>query len=285
MNARNLVWAMGCAAALAAAPAWAEVKWTFNFNSSTNCLGQNATAACNFGNTRHASSVSGSPLPLPPTTDVTAQAWSNTQGSGSGPLQTAYLPAWGSNGLGVQNRDMANAPSPAPAGLGDGGDGVEGNSPEHAMDNNQRYDSILFSFEHSVKLTGVEIGWSSNDSDLFVLAYTGVGSPTLSGLNYSQLTANGWDLIGNYFDLATNSKKTVNESGVSANHWLIGTGCYDQNGSGDVSLCSAGNKDYVKLLAVYTTPGDNKVPEPASALLFAIAGAGLWRFRAARRGA
>jgi len=288
MKARNLAWAIGCAAALATAPAWAEFKWTFNFNSSTNCLGQNATAACNFGNTRNASSVSGAPLPLPPTTSVTAQAWANTQGGtiaapSSGPLETAYLPAWGGNGLGVQNRDMANFPSPTPAGLGDRGDAVEGSSPEHAMDNNQRADSMLFSFAgDGIKLTGVEIGWRENDSDIFVLAYTSNAPLALGGLNYSQLTSSGWDLIGNYSNLATNTKMAVNAGGVTANHWLIGTGCFTI-GSG-VSTCGDGKKDYVKLLAVYGEPGDRKVPEPSSALLLAVAGAGLWRFRAARRG-
>jgi len=293
MKARHLGWAIGCAAALAAAPAWAEFKWTFNFNSDTNCLGNNASSACNFGNTRNASLVTDvngpGPGPLPATTSVAAQAWSNTKGGttqnpSSGPLETAYLPAWGANGLGVQNRDMANLPGPTPSGLGDRGDGTEGSSPEHAIDNDQRLDSILFSFGgDGVKLTGVEIGWKETDSDIFVLAYTSNAPLVLGDLSYSALTSSGWDLIGNYSNLATDTKTAVNAGGVTANHWLIGTGCFTGTGSG-VSTCSDGKKDYVKLLALYGEPGDRKVPEPSSALLLAVAGAGLWRFRATRRG-
>jgi PEP-CTERM motif len=283
MKARHLVWAIGCATAIAAAPAWAEYKFTFNFSSGTNCLGANATSACNFGNTRNASSVTGSPNPIPAKTSVTAQAWSNTKGGtvqnpSSGPLETAYLPAWDGNGLGVQNRDMANYPTPVPAGLGDHGDGIEGTSPEHAVDNNQRYDSILFSFGgDGIKLTGVEIGYSSNDSDIFVLAYTGNAPLALGGLNYSDLTSNGWQLIGNYSNLATNTKKTVNAGGVTANYWLVGTGCYTGTGSG-VSNCD-GKQDFVKVLAVYGEAGkhDHKVPEPSSAFLMLGALAGFWR--------
>jgi len=280
MNARHLAWAIGIATTVATAPAWAEFKYTFASGYS-NCLGNNATAACNFGNTRTPSSVSGGPgAPA-----VTAQAWSNTQGGttaspSSGPLETAYLPSWGSNGLGVQNRDMANYPSPTPAGLGDRGDGVEGSSPEHAMDNNQRYDSILFSFGGlGFKMTGVEIGYRSNDSDIFVLAGNAPLTPG-SGFNYNDLTSNGWSLIGNYSNLSTNTKKSVNAAGVVANYWLIGTGCYTGSGSG-VSNCD-GNKEYVKLLAVYGDPGDRKVPEPGTALLFGVAALAAWRVRPKR---
>jgi len=279
MKARHLAWAIGCATVIAAAPAWAEFKYTFSSGYS-NCLGNNVSSNCNFGNTRTPSSVTGGPGVAP---TVSAQAWSNTAGSGSGDLETAYLPTWGSNGLGVQNRDMANLPGPVPTNPppGDGGDAVEGSSPEHAMDNNERYDSILFSFGGGLgfKLTGVEIGYRNTDSDIFVLA----GNAPLtngSGFNYNDLTSNGWTLIGNYSNLSTNTKQAVNAGGVVANYWLVGTGCYTGSGSG-VSICSGDyKKDYVKLLAVYGEPGrDHKAPEPGSAALLMGALAGLWRIR------
>ncbi len=302
MKARYLASVIGCAAVLATAPAWAEFKWQFSFSDTTNCLGSNGTPACNFGNTRNASSVTklSGPDPAPAKTSITAQAWSNTKGGtisspSAGPLETAYLPAWGSYGLGVQNRDMKNFPGSVPPGAGDRGDGVEGGPPEHAMDNNERSDSILFSFAgDKVQLTGVEIGWSQTDSDIFVLAYTGSGALKLGDLNYGDLTSNGWTLVGNYPDIGTNTKVAVNTgtytggTPVSANYWLIGTynsafgatGCY----VGTKNKCNEGN-DYVKLLAVYGTPThDNKVPEPSSALLIGFAIVGLWRFRAARGG-
>ena len=280
MNVRHLTWVIGCATAIAAAPAWAEFK--YSFSSGSNCLGP-ATygSACAFGNTRNATSVSGGPGPLPATTSVTAQAWSNTAGTGSGALQTAYLPSWGTNGLGVQNRDMANVPSPAPNLLGDGQDGTESSSPEHAMDNSDRYDSIVFAFGGlGFKLTGVEIGWSSNDSDIFVLASNvpiPVNATGTSTLNYNDLTSNGWSLIGNYSNVPTNSKVAVNAGGVTANYWLIGTGCYTGSGIG-VNLCGSNYTDHVKLLALYGEPSrDHKAPEPSSAFLMLGALAGFWR--------
>lgn len=287
MSAKRLVLAIGCATAFVAVPAWAEFRWEFNYSSSTNCLGNNATTACNFGNTLAPSSVSGGPG----SPSLSAQAWSNTQGGttaspASGPLETAYLPAWGGNGLGVQNRDMQNLPGPVPVGLGDRGDAVEGSSPEHAMDNNQRYDSMLFSFGGGgMKLTGVEIGYRNTDSDMFVFAYTSgnpaPGSLPLGGLNYSQLTSNGWSLIGNYSNLVVSSKKDVNAGGVTANYWLIGTGCYTGTTGSGVSNCD-GYKEHVKLLALYGDPGDRKVPEPGSALLFGVAAFAAWRVRPKR---
>lgn len=279
MNARHLAWAIGCATVITAVPAWAEFKFTFSSGYS-NCLGNNGSSNCNFGNTRAPNSVTGGPGVAP---TVSAQAWSNTAGAGSGDLETAYLPTWGGNGLGVQNRDMANYPTPAPAGLGDQGDAVEGSSPEHAMDNNQRFDSILFSFGGlGFKLTGVEIGWANTDSDIFVLA----GNAPLtsgSGFNYDDLTSNGWTLVGNYSNLSTNTKQAVNAGGLVANYWLVGTGCYTGSDIG-VSICgSSGKKDYVKLLAVYGEPdGDKKVPEPGTALLFGIAAVAAWRIRPKR---
>ena len=45
---------LGCAAAVLAAPAWADVKWTFNF-PTVNC----ASDSC-YGNTKNASLVTGS---------------------------------------------------------------------------------------------------------------------------------------------------------------------------------------------------------------------------------
>jgi len=72
----------------------------------------------------------------------------------------------------------------------------------------------------------------------------------------------------------------VNAAGVTANYWLIGTGCYTGSGSG-VSTCD-GNKEYIKVLALYGKEGDHKVPEPATALLFGVAALAGWRVRRKR---
>jgi hypothetical protein len=288
MTFRRIALLIGCCAAAAfAGPALAEIKWTFKF-SDQGCT----TSSCpgGFGNTRNASSVSGTPLPLPATNTVTARAWADTVGKNdgtagnpvSGNIESAYLSTW-SGGLGVQTRDGVTLPgSPSGGGLQDG---VEGASPEHAMDNNERYEAIQFSFDYKVTLTGVEIGWSNTDSDIFVMAFTGVGPAIVEGLTFSQLASNGWTLVGNYADLQTNTKVAVNNGPTvySSKDWLIGTynpalggSCTYTNPSGE-KKCDKGD-DYVKLLALYGEK-TKQVPEPGALLLFGAALAGIWATR------
>jgi hypothetical protein len=100
-------------------------------------------------------------------------------------IQDALLATY-SGGLGVTNRDIS------------AGDWNEDQSPEHAMDNIDRYDSVQFAFSQAIKLTGLEVGWIGDDSDITVLAYTGAGSPALGGSTYGSLLSSGWTFIGHY---------------------------------------------------------------------------------------
>src|SRR3569623_174591 len=129
---------------------------------------------------------------------ATASGWSNTADSANATnvqLDSAYITLNGSSGLGVRNNDctgFANC-----TGGTSGRDTNEGSSPEHAIDNNGRVDSILFSFTDKVNLTSFSAGWVSTDSDFSVLAYTGAGNPaTLAGQSYAGLQSNGWSLNG-----------------------------------------------------------------------------------------
>jgi len=307
MTLGRIGWLIGCAAALlAAGPAVAEYKWTFSF-TTVNCGNYNC-----YGNTRNASSVTGGLA----NNSVVASAWADTGGENlgtvsnptSGKIENAYLAAFGSNGLGVQNRDGETMPKPP--GWSGNLDATEGASPEHSMDSNQRFEAIELYFTDKTKLTGVEIGWPSKsegrDSDLFVMAYTGMGTPAPldSGLTYSQLAGAGWTLVGNYADLAPASdaangvtgagRVSVNNGGqtaggaiISSNYWLIGsynpvlgTTCQDVSTGGKNDGCST-YTEYGKLLAVYgeRTKG---VPEPSALLLFGIAAAGMWATRRRR---
>jgi hypothetical protein len=284
MNKKSIAGLLGSALLLLGTQAHAEISWTFSSGGTvtSNTLGNTVSR----------------------TTDgvtASAQAWSNTNnGAGSigsssistassYSLETAYLDIYGGSGLGVKNRDASNFTT--------SGDYNDGNSPEHSVDNNQRYDSVLFSFSSAIDLNSVKIGWSSNDSDITVLAYTATGacigsgtcSSDLSGKTYADLASYGWSLIGQYADLVAGAAKSVNPTNIVSSYWLIGAANTLVGGSKDTS------KDYVKLLALagdkYTppcTPGTpgcgpgTSVPEPGTLLLMGAGLFGLSRFNARR---
>ncbi|WP_227815683.1 exosortase-dependent surface protein XDP1 [Nitrogeniibacter aestuarii] len=240
--------------AVMAGPAMAATEW--NFSGDNN----NATWA----NTRSFTSNG---------ITVTASAWANTSGTANQQLETAYLSAYGSSGLGVINRDGYSSSSSDK----DYND-VIGDGQEHSMDNDQRYDSILLSFSEAVNVAGLRNGWYSGDSDLSVMAYLGAGAPSLSGLTYSNLTSNGWVGIADLSDVGTSWGAT--NSTTFSSYWLVGA--FNPAFNGNTSW-STGN-DMVKLAAVSAnvctgvvsngTCGQQStgVPEPGS---LALAGLGL----------
>lgn len=173
--------------------------------------------------------------------------------------------------------------------------GTETNTsyPDHAIDNNGLIETVMISFSDGVggitsadkvNLTSASFGWSQNDADFSVYAYTGNGTPTVLGLTYTNLTSvsNGWTLIGHYNNAASSSAKTVSFSNsVYSSAWLIGA----YNGLPTTSGASSGN-DYFKIASVSgnkcptsgTLPngcggGGGQVPEPGTLLLM---GAGLF---------
>jgi len=280
--------------------AQAEITYySWTFNSPT---GESST----LGNT--VSKTSGT---APNTVTATAQAWSNTNNGTAGSvgvngyntdgtvnntevtainnytLETAYLNVYG-GGLGVKNRD-ANYSSSGTK-YNTSGDFLEGASPEHATDNDQRYDSVLFAFNNAIDLNSVTIGWSQTDSDISLLAYTGTGScvgtatctSNLSGKKYADLVNFGWSFIGHYTDLATNVAKAVNAGNVTSSYWLIGA----LNPLVSTTTFTTGN-DYVKILALAgqaTSVPPDQIPEPGTLLLMGAGLFGLSRFSTRRPG-
>lgn len=259
--------------------AHAEIKWSLLSGNQTGSSG-----GTNPGNTL---SYAGN---INPTTTATASAYANTVGSANTNLESAYLFSY-SGGLGVRNQDYSSR-------SGQTIDAGEDQSPEHAMDNQDRKDMILLSFTDGgnptdIKLTGAEIGWMSTDSDITVLAWTGVGTPSMSGAQNS-LTASGWTLVGHYADLALDTKKSVNiNRDVYSSYWLIstylGTGLTGTGASGSLDTCPMGcttGNDYVKLSAVYgerRPTGNSGVPAPGTLALAAVALSGVWSMRHRRR--
>ncbi|MES2370566.1 MAG: exosortase-dependent surface protein XDP1 [Pseudomonadota bacterium] len=217
---------------------------------------------------------------------ATASGWSNTVGSANVQLESAYITLNGSSGLGVRNNDCSGFANCT----GGGSDTNEGLSPEHAIDNNGRTDSILFSFTDKVNLTSFSAGWVSTDSDFTVLAYTGAGNPaSLTNQTYAGLLSNGWSLIGNFLAGSSTGAHDFANSTYSS-YWLIGA--LNTMVGGDST--KAGN-DYFKLISLAGCTCDNAppgtpgcstggggVPEPGTLLLMGAGLLGLTRFKARR---
>jgi hypothetical protein len=252
-------------------------NWTFN-NTLTNTQGKTIS-------------------PPDPGVTATASGWANTVGIANVNLETAYVTLNGSLGLGVRNNDCTGYSNCTPGLSGSGLDASEGVSPEHAMDNNDRVDSIMFTFSEKVNLSSFSAGWVQTDSDYSVLAYTGSGAPTLAGLSYSQLLSNGWSLIGNYYvgDLGQPSSGTGAHdfaNSTYSSYWLIGA--LNTFVGGDAA--KAGN-DYFKLISLAGCTCDNAppgtpgcgggggggVPEPGTLLLMSAGFIGLARINRRRQ--
>jgi len=219
---------------------------------------------------------------------ATASGWSNTVGSANVQLDSAYITLNGSSGLGVRNNDCSGFANCT----GGGSDTNEGLSPEHAIDNNGRTDSILFSFTDKVNLTSFSAGWVSTDSDFTVLAYTGAGNPaSLANQTYAGLLSNGWSLIGNFLAGSSTGAHDFSNNTYSS-YWLIGA--LNTMVGGDST--KAGN-DYFKLISLAGCTCDNAppgtpgcstggggggVPEPGTLLLMGAGLLGLTRFKVRR---
>jgi|GEM_PF-1698909 len=222
---------------------------------------------------------------------VTATAWANTAGSGNTALAGAEIAQY-SGGLGVKNAD---------AGSGSSDDDREGSTPEHSMDNDDRYDMILFEFKDQaganieISLEDVTVGWYQNDADISVLAYQGSGAPVLAGQNLDDLAdknLSGWEIVGNYDvdyldpdphysnNHSVPQTAPVNPNQISSSYWLIGAynslfasaGC--DPGINNNYYCNGPDfaADYLKIMdlagSIVDTPlPPASVPEPSSLLL------------------
>ena len=167
-------------------------------------------------------------------------------------------------------------------------------SPNHAIDNSGNTEAILFNFASSVVLSSVGIGWKSGDADISLFRYIGGSAPTLS--TTSATTMAGWQLVGNYADLAVDTSApytAVNSGNLGSSWWLLSA--YNGNYGGaststtdPITGLQQGN-DFFKVFGVTgractsTAAGvcsPSKVPEPTSLALF---GAGLLGLIGARR--
>lgn len=165
--------------------------------------------------------------------------------------------------------------------------------PDHATDNFGNLEGILFSFNKSVDLTSITMGWHE-DSDFSLLRYTGSGAPLDSNSTYDNLENNGWELVGNYLygssdasgtDITASvyrdftddfigpqDEKNINlaPAHTSSSYWLVAA--MNDAFWNDSSYTS---NDYFKLkslVATYTPPVEPSVgvPEPSTLALMSV---------------
>lgn len=295
MTIRNIRWslmALGAAAALLSTSAHAV--WTFDQTNVTGLTGTNSGD---------------------PTVSLSGVYAANTSGVVSGNWTAAPLVWYSGNGQGMSS------------------DGS--NTPNHALDNVGNTEAVLLNFSASTVLSSIGLGYTSNgvcqksgyanitlandqqcssitangggytliqngstQVDVSVFRWTGSGTPTGSPtalVGQGSTTMAGWELVGNYGDMitdTTNPYNSVNSSNKSSSWWLISAynSGFAQTSTSSTTIATENRGvldnggDYFKLYAVAgskcTQTVDTKgvcggtnvrVPEPASLALTSVA--------------
>lgn len=159
----------------------------------------------------------------------------------------------------------------------------------HATDNVNGTDALLIKFDTATSLTAVTLGWNGSDnptgayidSDISVLAWTGIGDPaagSITGSTAAGLVSAGWTLVGDYANVGTLAGDTqAISTSITSSYWLVSA--YDAKWSGCTTGCLTGANDAFKLVSVAGNQ-TTKVPEPGS---LALLGAGLLGWVASRK--
>lgn len=293
MNIRKIRWSLmslGAAAALVSTSAHAV--WTFNQSNVTGIAGTN---------------------------------------SGDPSVSLSGVYATNNTTTGVVNGNWTSAPLVWYSGNGQGMSSDGSNTPNHALDNNGNTEGVLLQFGASTVLSSIGLGYTSNGQcrnntsgaitqlandascpsgttliqngttqvDVSLFRWIGSGTPTGSPtplVGQAAGTMTGWELVGNYGDMTTdtsNPYNLVNSSGKTSSWWLITAynSGFSQNTTNSSSSIATENRgaldngnDYFKLYAVAgskcTTTVNaqgvcggttTKTPEPATLALTSVA--------------
>ena len=267
LSLKALAAAVGLLGAMAA---HAASTYQFAGNGTYNSLNEQY-AKTTYNGTDGNLTISGAYVANDGTGKTDATKYWNTS-SASSPLY------FGSNGLG-----MCSDPYSATS--------CNNTTANHALDNVGNTEGILLSFTNSVILQQIGLGFTSVDSDFSVFRYAGNGSPAALNTvkaSSTDLTTAGWELVGNYADVATDTQTPytgINSAGKTSSWWLITA--YNSGLAGSTSANGGtlnNNNDYFKIFAVAGTKcagsvnaqgvcgGSNgKLPEPATLALTSVA--------------
>jgi len=197
---------------------------TFDFTSSSNF----SSTPGGYGNTYEISQG---------TLDLDIKAFADTGNNGT--VEDAKVSSNG-NGLLVYNRDSNDG---------------------HYIDNGNQRDMLFFDFNKSVALTKLNIGYSSNDSDMVVVGFNTLptynSSSTWSSLA-SAITA-GTHVIFELLDGGT-GWQSFNTGGFESQYWLVGA--YNKYFGSSVY---EGATDKIKLAGIMTSHEETSTTPPVEA--------------------
>ena len=134
----------------------------------------------------------------------------------------------------------------------------------HYIDNGNQRDMLFFDFNKSVALTKLNIGYSSNDSDMVVVGFNTLptynSSSTWSSLA-SAITAGTHAVFEIIHNGATTGWNSFNTGGFESQYWLVGA--YNEFFGSDCNC--EGYTDKIKLAGIMTSHESSTTTPPVEA--------------------
>lgn len=170
--------------------------------------------------------------------EVTITAWADTgEVSGDDRIESAAV-SRNNSGLLNYNRHYSD------------------NYDSHYVDNYGDTDMLLFTFDDLVSITGIDLGYFNNDSDISIAAFDSL--PTLQGQTWANV-ADGASFSASFTDIGTtNYSIATSTAGVDSKYWVIGA----YNSSFGTVSDSDQFGDKLKIAGITTVAGSSPDPKP-----------------------